>query len=203
MAEANVSEAAGPGAGRPRVLMVDDFAPNLLALEALLARLAAEAEGVGSGEEALARLGACEYAVVLLDVRMPGLDGLATLERLRRHDRVTPVLFLTAGEADAGRVRRAYALGAADFLAKPLDPDALLAKVGVFLELARARDAARVRARADAEAERLALSEARYRSFVEATSQMVWTADAGGEVGEDSPSWRAFTGQSYEAWRGR
>ncbi|HEU4536547.1 MAG TPA: ATP-binding protein, partial [Polyangiaceae bacterium] len=88
-------------------------------------------------------------------------------------------------------------------LAKPLDPHAVQAKVGVFLELARAREEARARAKAEAERGRLALSEARYRSFVEATSQMVWTTNAAGEVEEDSPSWRAFTGQSYEAWRGR
>ncbi|HEU4405705.1 MAG TPA: response regulator [Polyangiaceae bacterium] len=196
-------ETGAPREGRPRVLLVDDLAPNLAALEGLLERLAAESDGVRSGEEALARLEGAEYAVVLLDVHMPGLDGFQTLERLRRRDRVTPVLFVTAGDADPRRVRRAYELGAVDFLAKPLDPHALRAKVGAFLELARARDEARARAKIEAERERLALSEARYRSFVEATSQMVWATNADGEVEEDSPSWRAFTGQSYEAWRGR
>jgi PAS domain S-box-containing protein len=195
---------AGPRlAGKPRVLLVDDHEPNLLALEALLERLPADLVRARSGEEALERLDEGEYAVVLLDVQMPVLDGFATLERLRRHDRVTPVLFITAGAGDRARVRRAYELGAVDFLAKPLDPDALRAKVRVFLELARARDEARARGKADAERERLALSEARYRSFVEATSQMVWVVGADGEVAEDSPSWRAFTGQRYEAWLGR
>src|SRR5687767_14424491 len=104
-------EAARPA---PGVLLVDDRPANLAALEALLEPLAARTVRATSGREALARLAADEFALAVLDVEMPGLDGLETLARLRERERgdKTPVLFVTAAAGEPGRVARAYELGA-------------------------------------------------------------------------------------------
>jgi diguanylate cyclase (GGDEF)-like protein len=122
------------------VLIVDDDEHSLVAMRALLAPLAAELVFARSGEQALAELGNAEFAVVLLDVSMPGLDGFETAEqiKLRGATRHLPIIFLT-GRIDDEQVRRGYAVGAVDYLLKPFDPGILLAKVGVFVELARLR----------------------------------------------------------------
>src|SRR5206468_3040121 len=90
-----------------------------------------------SGEEALRRLAADDFAVVLLDVRLPGLDGLETARLIRGQDRArhTPIIFLTAHDDDSSAVEQAYALGAVDYLVKPLSPVILRAKVAGFIEL--------------------------------------------------------------------
>ncbi|HEU4404876.1 MAG TPA: response regulator, partial [Polyangiaceae bacterium] len=155
---------------RPSALLVDDRPANLLALEALLAPLEARLVQASSGEEALARLAADEFALVVLDVQMPGLDGLETLARLRARERgvKTPALFVTAGAPDPSRVERAYQLGAVDFIPKPLDANALRAKVAVFLELYEAREEVRRHA-AVLRARDLADSERKYRFLADAT----------------------------------
>ncbi|HEU4407395.1 MAG TPA: response regulator, partial [Polyangiaceae bacterium] len=165
-----ISLPVGAAVRRPGVLLVDDRPANLLALEGLLGPLEARTVQASSGEEALARLAADEFALVVLDVQMPALDGLETLARLRERERgpKTPVLFVTAGGADPARVARAYQLGAVDFIAKPLDPDALRAKVAVFLELYEAREEVRRHA-AVLRARDLADSERKYRFLADAT----------------------------------
>ncbi|HEX4445314.1 MAG TPA: response regulator, partial [Polyangiaceae bacterium] len=127
--------ASGP---RARILLVDDRPENLMALEVLLRHLGHELVQVGSGEEALAALTTGdEFALILLDVRMPGLDGLETAARMRERGAVhAPIIFVTADGATPHE-RRAYELGAADVLVKPIDPAELLAKVAVFIELFR------------------------------------------------------------------
>ncbi|HEU4406291.1 MAG TPA: response regulator [Polyangiaceae bacterium] len=147
------------GARRPALLLVDDLRANLVALDATLEPLGARRVWASSGQEALERLGAGEFALVVLDAQMPGLDGFDTLARLRELERSrpapTPVLFVTAIYGEPRHVARAYALGAADFITKPFDPLALRAKVGVFLELYEAREEARRRGAADERAEGL------------------------------------------------
>ena len=125
---------AGPVAS---VLLVDDEPANLLALEAVLDGLGLSVVKALSGEEALRRLEHQDFAVVLLDVQMHGLDGFETAERIRSLDRSrhTPVIFLTAQDVDRPVVERAYALGAVDFLVKPLVPVVLRAKVKGFVDL--------------------------------------------------------------------
>ena len=125
----------------PRVLLVDDKAANLLALEAILAPLRCELVRALSGEKALAALLGGEFALILLDLRMPGLDGIqtATAIRARAHTKHIPIIFLT-GEDAPGEVAKAYEQGAADLLTKPLNPLALRSKVGVFVELFRQRE---------------------------------------------------------------
>lgn len=127
--------------GRARILLVDDERANLVALEAVLAPLDQELVLASTPQEALRQLLRHEFALVLLDVRMPIMDGLevATLIRSRETTHSLPIIFLTAyGEAEE-HLQQAYRLGAADFIFKPIDPDFLRAKVGVFVELHRQR----------------------------------------------------------------
>ncbi|HLZ38462.1 MAG TPA: response regulator [Mycobacteriales bacterium] len=124
---------------RAKILLVDDRPENLVALEAILQSLGEELVSVGSGEEALKRLLTEEYAVILLDVQMPGMDGFETAAHIKRRERTRhlPIIFLTAISSEPGHAFRGYTAGAADYLAKPFDPWVLRAKVAVFVELFR------------------------------------------------------------------
>ncbi len=126
--------ANGPQA---HVLLVDDRRANLVALEAILHDLGLNLVTAQSGEEALRRLEEEDFAVVLLDVQMHGLDGFETAKviRSRERSRHTPVIFLTAHDVDRPLVEQAYALGAVDLLVKPLVPVILRAKVAGFVDL--------------------------------------------------------------------
>ncbi|WP_223632295.1 ATP-binding protein [Corallococcus sp. EGB] len=126
-----------PGALRARILLVDDTPSNLLALEAILEPLGQQLVSVRSGDEALKALLLDEYACVLMDVQMPGLDGLETARLVRTRERTKhlPILFITALSREAAYVTRGYEYGAVDYLLKPVDPDILRAKVSVFVEL--------------------------------------------------------------------
>ncbi len=121
----------------PSVLLVDDVEANLVALEAVLEPLGCELVRATSGHEALKQILFRDFAVVLLDVMMPDLDGLATAERIKHRPshRHLPIIFLTACDADPKDVARGYALGAVDYLVKPFDPHTLRSKVAVFVEL--------------------------------------------------------------------
>jgi signal transduction histidine kinase len=122
-----------------RVLLVDDTPQNLLALEAILSNLCLDVVKAGSGEEALRCLLQDDFAVILLDVRMPVMDGLQTagLIRGRERSRDTPIIFLTALGSDDDLVTRSYSLGAVDYIVKPIHPHVLRSKVAVFVELFR------------------------------------------------------------------
>jgi PAS domain S-box-containing protein len=127
------------------ILLVDDQPANLLALEAVLEDLGQVQVRAQSGEEALRILQGQDFAVVLLDVRMDGLDGFATarLIRGRERSRHTPIIFLTAHDSDAAMVTEAYQLGAVDFLVKPLVPVVVRAKVAAFVALFAQKERAR------------------------------------------------------------
>jgi len=120
------------------ILVVDDVRANLLAFDAALESLGRRIVAVRSGVEALAQLLEQDFAVVLLDVQMPEMDGFETarLIRSRERTRSLPIIFVTAYNHDDAEVRRAYQLGAVDFLFKPLDAEVLRAKTRVFVELA-------------------------------------------------------------------
>jgi signal transduction histidine kinase len=124
------------------VLLVDDQPANLLALEAMLQDLGQNLVKADSGREALRWLLTNECAVILLDVKMPGMDGFeaASLIRQRDRSRHTPIIFLTAGDASQALAGRGYELGAVDYLVKPVAPDFVRSKVMVFVELARKTD---------------------------------------------------------------
>jgi len=111
------------------LLVVDDSRADLLAYRAVLEPLGREVVGALSGEEALGLLEARQFALLLIDVRMPGMDGFETVQNLRgRLRRATPVVFVTGNAEDEG-MRRAYDFGAVDYMVKPVHPDVLLGKV--------------------------------------------------------------------------
>jgi signal transduction histidine kinase len=119
------------------VLLVDDHPANLLTLEAVLEPLGCNLVRANSGHEALSRVLDREFAVLLIDVMMPGLNGLETAELIRGRaaTRHVPIIFLTALEPASQLVSQAYARGAVDYLVKPFDPEILRSKVSVFVEL--------------------------------------------------------------------
>ena len=126
---------------QPRVdiLVVDDDPNNLVAIEAILNELGQNVVKASSGNEALRRLLTQEFALIILDVRMPDMDGYETARLIRERDktRATPIIFLTAFDRSESEVMRAYELGAVDFLHKPIVPTTLKSKAAVFVELFR------------------------------------------------------------------
>jgi CheY-like chemotaxis protein len=120
-----------------RVLVVDDRRENLLALQAILEGLPIEVVAVTSGEEALKKLLVNDYAVILLDARMPGMDGFETARHVKQRERTRhiPILFLTAADHDPHLAFRSYQAGAVDYITKPFDPWVLRSKVAVFVDL--------------------------------------------------------------------
>src|SRR5204863_2000664 len=119
--------------------MVDDSPTNLLALESVLRAPDRNLIRAASGEEALRYLLDNEAAVVLLDVYMPGIDGLQTAELIRGREksRDIPIIFLTANTTGQNHLSRGYSLGAVDYIVKPIEPAILRSKVAVFLSSSR------------------------------------------------------------------
>jgi serine phosphatase RsbU (regulator of sigma subunit) len=122
-----------------KVLCVDDLQANLLALEATLADLGLDLVKARSGREALRHLLQDDFALILMDVKMPSMDGLETAELIRQRERCqhTPIIFLTAAESDDRQMFQGYILGAVDYLCKPIAPHVLRSKVSVFVDLHR------------------------------------------------------------------
>ena len=122
---------------KARILIVDDQVENLMALETILDDLGAEVVRASSGEEALRLLYDEDYAVVLLDVRMPGMDGFETAGYIRARPRSKhiPIIFVTAFDDPLERVTKGYTIGAVDYILKPINPDILRSKVKVFIDL--------------------------------------------------------------------
>jgi len=141
---------------RVRILLVDDQQANLVALEAVLKDLGQDLVRAKSGQEALRLLFDQDFAVILLDVRMPDMDGFETAELIRKRQkfRDTPIIFVTAADASSDQIVRGYRVGAVDFITKPIVPELLTAKVGTFLELYK-------------RTEKLRESEERFRLLVE------------------------------------
>jgi CheY-like chemotaxis protein len=131
--------AAATLADQAGILLVDDMEDNLVALEAVLGSLNQPLVRARSGEEAMKALLRQDFAVVLLDVLMPGMDGFETAANIKRLDQTKdiPIIFLTGNDLDTSFAFRGYATGAADYLTKPFDPWVLRAKVTVFLDLHR------------------------------------------------------------------
>jgi serine phosphatase RsbU (regulator of sigma subunit)/CheY-like chemotaxis protein/anti-sigma regulatory factor (Ser/Thr protein kinase) len=152
------------------ILIVDDDEKSLRALELVLEPLGQNVVSARSGEEALRWLLREEFAVILLDMRMPGLDGMQTARYInaRARTRHIPIVFLTAHSRDVRRVFGAHAAGAVDYVAKPFDPDVLRSKVAVFVELHNARAEHVHEARARAEAEGIASTVSKLQSISDA-----------------------------------
>ena len=127
---------------RVNILLVDDRPENLLALEAILEPLGQRLVRASSGEEALKRLLTMEFAVILLDVQMPGMNGFDTarLIKARERSRHIPIIFLTAISKEEAYVFEGYSVGAVDYMFKPFQPDILRSKVAVFVDLYRKQE---------------------------------------------------------------
>src|SRR6185295_13690527 len=136
------------------ILVVDDLPDKLLAFQAVLEELGQNLVLVQSGADALRELLRREFAVVLLDVNMPDIDGIETAELIRQHKKTqhTPIIFVTA-YADEMQTARGYQLGAVDYILSPIVPEILRSKVRVFVELYRAQRRAKSLARAEADRE--------------------------------------------------
>ncbi len=133
-------EASGPDVKtlpKPKILLVDDRVENLTALEAIVAGCGASTVRATSGREALERLLNEDFALILMDVRMPEMDGYETAQLIHRRtrSRETPIVFLTAAGDDLASILRGYQSGAVDYLPKPVVPEILQAKVQIFLDL--------------------------------------------------------------------
>jgi CheY-like chemotaxis protein len=141
---------------RANILIVDDLPEKLLVFETILGGLGENLVMVRSGSEALAEVLKRDFAVILLDVNMPDIDGLETAEYIRKYKKSahTPIIFITA-YADEMQTAKGYSLGAVDYILSPIQPEVLRSKVRVFVELYRLQAQARIMAD-----ERLALERA-------------------------------------------
>lgn len=133
--EPGEGHAAAPVDTRPSVLIVDDTPANLEAFSCVLESDGYEILRAGSGQEALKLALKKEFAVILLDVRMPGMDGIETATFLRAgRGRFTPIIFVSAYENTPFEVERGYLAGAIDYLFSPVDPDLLKRKVSALVD---------------------------------------------------------------------
>lgn len=200
--------------GTVEILLVDDRPEDLLVIETILACDDYKFVRATSGRDALRRILERDFAVILVDVMMPGMDGfeLVKVIKQRERSRYTPIIFLTAGGSNIDFIYRGYSVGAVDYLMKPLDADVLRAKVAIFVELFRKdlrireqAEALRAAERRERENELLAIraaNEQRYRNLAEAIPQIVWTASPGGQVNYFNRRWYEYTGQSADQARG-
>jgi signal transduction histidine kinase/DNA-binding response OmpR family regulator len=158
------------------ILVVDDLPEKLLVLETILEELGQNVVSVRSGEEALRQVLRHEFAVILLDVNMPGMDGFETAALIRRRKKSahTPIIFITAF-ADEMHATQGYSLGAVDYILSPVVPEVLRTKVKVFVELFRMTQ--QVQRQAD---ERVALAreQAARAAAEEATRRAAFLAEA-------------------------
>jgi len=190
------------------ILMVDDHGANLLALEAILEPLGQRLVKASSGPEALRWLLRQDFALLLLDVQMPGMDGFETarLVRQRQRTRYTPIIFLTAHSREEAHLVHGYAMGAADYVVKPFHPDVLRWKVEAFVALYRQQQRLQAQEAALWERERHILerqSEQRFRRLVDSMPQFVWALLPDGTVSYANRGWLEYAGLTPEQARRR
>ena len=169
------------------ILLVDDQPANLLALRAILQDLGHNLVEAHSAEEARTLLGTDDFAVILLDIQMNGLDGFETAKLIRSQERsrYTPIIFHTAPESNRLPVEeQAYALGAVDYLVKPLVPFILRAKVAWFVELFQKTGRAERQAEAARQTERSGFEEALAHERTRLREQQEWLRVTLGSIGD-------------------
>ncbi len=183
---------------RVKLLLVDDDKDNLLALQAVLEPLNQELLLAEGGTEALRLCLDHDFAAILLDVRMPEIDGFETAEliRARRRSRQTPILFLTAYRSDE-QLFRGYDMGAVDYLFKPIVPEVLQSKVNVFVELSRSEQLLR------RQADDLARAERKFRAVLEAAPDAMVITSTSGHIELANTRADALFGYSRETLIGR
>ena len=188
------------------VLLVDDHPSNLLALEAILEPLGQRLVQARSGQEALRHLLREDFAVILLDVQMPDLNGFETarLIRQRQRSRYTPIIFLTAHSREESDLVHGYEHGAADYVVKPFNPDVLRWKVEVFVSLFLQQQRLQRQESALWDLERRMLarqSELRFRSLVDALPLFVWAMLPDGAITYTNRCWLEYAGLTPEQGR--
>ena len=188
------------------VLLVDDHPENLIALEAILDGLGQNLVKASSGEEALRCLLNQDFAVILLDVQMPGMDGFetATLIRQRERSRQTPIIFLTAFSTNENLMFKGYSLGAVDYLLKPIDPAILNSKVSVFVDLFKKNlEVQHQAAQLAAMNAELKQSEERFRTLSACSPVGIFLTDTSGRCTYSNPRFQAICGFiTAETWLG-
>jgi PAS domain S-box-containing protein len=179
---------------RASILAVDDRPENLFALEAILEPLGHTVVRANSGEEALRQVLQQDFACILLDVQMPGMNGFETAQLIksRERSRLTPILFLTAISKDEAFIFEGYSVGAVDYMFKPFNPDILRSKVAVFIDLYLKTQQLQEQERRLRESERrelelrhrgeLQASEARIAEIVSSAMEAIITFDARGRI---------------------
>jgi hypothetical protein len=188
------------------VLLVDDHPENLIALDAILSGLGQNLVKAQSGTEALKCLLEQDFAVILLDVQMPGMDGFetASLIRQRERSRLTPIIFLTAFSTSDTLKFKGYSLGAVDYLLKPIEPEILTSKVSVFVDLYQKSAALKRQtlqlAAINAE---LRQSEERFRSLSACSPVGIFLFNTEGQCTYTNPRCQAICGFTLEASLGK
>ena len=186
---------------KANILLVDDHPENLIALSAILERLGQNLVKAHSGKEALRCLLHQDFAVILLDVQMPEIDGFetATLIRQRERSRSTPIIFLTAFSTNDNLVFKGYALGAVDYLHKPIDPVILTSKVTVFVDLfKKTMEVQQQAAQLAAINAQLSQSEQRFRSLSTCSPIGIFLTDISGQCTYTNPNCQAICGFKIE-----
>jgi PAS domain S-box-containing protein len=198
----------GPGVGKVNILLVDDREDKMLALEAVLTDLNQNIVKARSGKEALRQLLHKDFAVILLDVAMPGMDGFetATLIRQRLNSEHTPIIFVTSMNDRDNHIAQGYKIGAVDYILSPVVPEILRTKVGVFVDLYKKteeikRQAERIRQIEEAEHRRKLAeavdrleAETKRNRFFTLSIDMLAIADFDGRMLQVNPTWEKVLG---------
>lgn len=166
-----------PSPEKANILIVDDEPNNLFALQEILADLEQNIILARSGEEALRYVLENNFAVILLDIRMPGLDGFetASLIRQRKSSSKTPIIFLTGVYEDVTSMFRGYEIGAADYILKPVVPEVLKSKITIFVDLYN--KTAELNRQKDNLSNEVQISEERFYDLVQGLDAIVWEMD--------------------------
>ncbi len=185
--------------GIVNILLVDDQPNNLLALQSILADEGRRLIIAESGRQALRHLLDTEFAVILLDVQMPGLDGFetASLIRERERSRDTPIIFLTAMSRSETNVFRGYELGAVDYIFKPIQQEILRSKVNVFVDLFSKREAIKM------QAQELARLSRQNQLILNAVAEGVFGVDQVGRTTFVNPAAARMIGRRMDEVRGQ
>ena len=211
------NEETNRGDWRVNILLVDDTPENLVALEAVLSELGQNLVKARSGEEALRLLLREEFAVILLDVNMPGINGFETAEliRQRKSTEHIPIIFVSAISTSDTHLFKGYALGAVDYIFTPVIPEVLRSKVSVFVELLKKTEETKRQAeqlrqieerehreRMNEAARRIAL-QTKHNRFFTLSVDLLAITDFEGQISELNPAWQLVLGYSEAELKSR
>jgi PAS domain S-box-containing protein len=192
-----------PSSSQINILLVDDQKIGLIALEAVLRSPEYNLVEASSGKEAIEYLFKNDFALILLDVKMPGLNGFETAEIIKTHEKTKdiPIIFITGLSEDERFVQKGYESGAVDYLFKPFDREILRSKVAVFIELFKKNQTIKKQAELIRQSELAKVrmeSLERYRVLANAIPHMVWEAEPDGTFSYLNESWCEYTQLSIE-----